>query len=584
MFSAIINIVIPVVVIVAIIAIIVAVLFLIAKSMYKVAPIDKALIITGGKEPKIIVSGGAFVIPIIRKADTFDLCMITVSAPADEIMTSTAVPIVADWTAQIRPDVRKKEKLTTAIISFKERGTEGIINDVKLTLMGAVRDVVASMTPEQILTDKEKFKKEVESNVADEMDKMGLELVSLNIQDVSDSNGYYKNIASIDAADKKQAADIKAARVDREIREQTAIERQSAEIAEANARRESELAKMDAEQIEAEKRKETDIKKAQYKAETDTAQANAEVAKELQLSLRQQEVEQRKGEVEVMRQEQANLAAQKEREVKITRSEADKETSKIKAEADANVRKIDAETSIKVAESKASAKREEAKGDADVETTKADARVAVAERDANAIKKKAEAEAEKIRATGHADAEVVKAKAEAEADGKKADLLADAEGVKAKLLAEAEGIKAKKLAEAEGERALAEARAANDKVNFEIESLKIKTEAQIQIATKTAEIMANIGQNAEFVNIGSNLPGANGNTGSGNVLIDTLSQIPSLMKVLNTENHALNGRDVKEEIKDLSDSALSGLSALHQNQEEKTAIDSSGAPSVAPEK
>lgn len=155
-------------------------------------------------------------------------------------------------------------------------------------------------------------------------------------------------------------------------------------------------------------------------------------------------------------------------------------------------------------------------------------------------------------------------------------MLADAEGVKAKLLAEAEGIKAKKLAEAEGEKALAEARAANDKVNFKIESLKIQTEAQIQIATKTAEIMANIGQNAEFVNIGgSNIPGLNGNSGSGNVLIDTLSQIPGLMKILNTENQALNGRTVASEIKDLSDSALSGLSALHH--EEKTSIAPSGA-------
>ena len=51
------------------------------------------------------------------------------------------------------------------------------------------------------------------------MYKMGLELVSLNIQDVSDNNGYYKNIASIDASDKQQAANIKAAEVERATRE-----------------------------------------------------------------------------------------------------------------------------------------------------------------------------------------------------------------------------------------------------------------------------------------------------------------------------------------------------------------------------
>ena len=56
-------------------------------SIYKVADIDKALIITGGKEPVIKVSGGSFVIPIFRKAQYFDLCMLTVKADKDEIKT-----------------------------------------------------------------------------------------------------------------------------------------------------------------------------------------------------------------------------------------------------------------------------------------------------------------------------------------------------------------------------------------------------------------------------------------------------------------------------------------------------------------
>ena len=183
MLSTVLRVIIPIVIVVVILI----ALLLLAKFMYRVVPIDKALIITGSKEPKVIVSGGAFVIPIIRKADTFDLCMITVTASKDEILTATAVPIVADWTAQIRPDVKDEEKLKTAIRSFKERGKNGIVEDVKLTLMGTVRDVVASMTPEEVLANKEAFKTEVEKNVVDEMDKMGLELVSLNIQDVSDN-------------------------------------------------------------------------------------------------------------------------------------------------------------------------------------------------------------------------------------------------------------------------------------------------------------------------------------------------------------------------------------------------------------
>ncbi len=533
--------------------------------IYKVADVDKALIITGGKEPVIKVSGGAFVIPIFRKASYFDLCMLTVSADSDEIKTSTAVPVVCDWTAQIRPCVSDSAKLRIAIISFKERGNQGIIDDVKLTLMGAVRDVVAAMTPEQILRDKEEFKKQIQSGVSDELDNMGLELVSLNIQDITDNNEYFNNIAAIDAAEKRQAADIKRAEVDKTTRQRQAVAMKEAEIAEAEAKQEAEIARMNAEQTEKEKRKETDMKLAQFKTETDTANANAEIAKELQTTIRQKEVEERKGAVEITRQEQANLAAQKEREVMITRAEAEKETKRVKAEAEASVQAIEADAKIQVAEREADASRKAAQGEADVATTKAEARVKVATNDAEAVKKAAEAEAAKARAEGEAAADVAKAKALADAEGKKAELLAEAEGIKAKKLAEAEGVKATMLAQAEGERELAAARASNDKVNFEIEKLKIQTEAQIKIATAQSEIMANVGQNAEFINIGSNIPGINGTGGTGNVLIDTLSQFPTLMKVLNTENKALNGRSVTEEVRDVSKAIGAGLGAIRGN-------------------
>jgi len=88
-------------------------------SIYKVADVDKALVITGGKEPVIKVSGGSFVIPIFRKASYFDLCMLTVSTDSDEIKTKTSVPIIVDWTAQIRPTTKDVTVLKKAIVSFK---------------------------------------------------------------------------------------------------------------------------------------------------------------------------------------------------------------------------------------------------------------------------------------------------------------------------------------------------------------------------------------------------------------------------------------------------------------------------------
>ena len=552
-----------------IVAIIVLLIFM--ASIYRVASIDKALIITGGKAPVIKVSGGSFVIPIFRKADYFDLCMLTVQADKDEIKTATAVPIIADWTAQIRPCINDPDKLRTAIISFKERGKDGIVADVKLTLMGAVRNVVASMTPEDILKDKDAFAQKVQKNVADEMDNMGLELVSLNIQDITDNNNYFNNIAALDAAEKRQAAEVKEAEVDRATREKKADARKAAEVAEANAHKETELARMDAELARSEKRKDTDLQLAQFKIATDTANADAEVAAELQMTSRLKEVEQRKGDVEVMKAEQQNLAAIKQREVMITRAESEKQKMQVQAESAAQVQAIEAEAKVKVAEREANAARTAAEGEADVDKTKATARVNVAEQDAKAVKLNAEANAQKVMAEGQAEADVAKAKAMAEAEGYKAQQLAEAEGTKAKLLAEAEGIKAKKLAEAEGEKELAAARAANDQVNFQIEKLKIETDAQIQIATASIQLMANIGQNAEFVNIGGS--GISGASDTGNVFVDTLSQIPMLMKALNAENNALNGRDVTEEVKSLSKAALAGLGALNGSEDTNTSIE-----------
>ena len=479
-------------IIIAVVVIIALVIF--CAIIYKVAPVDKALIITGGKEPKIKVSGGAFVIPVFRKAQYFDLCMLTVSANEDEIKTQTGVPIIVDWTAQIRPDINDQEKLKKAIISFKERGNEGIVNDVRLTLTGAVRDIVAGMTPEEVLRDKLKFAISVRETVSDEMASMGMELVSLNIQDITDKNGYYDNIATLDSQEKMKEAENKKAVVDQNIRSQKAESNQIASQKE-----------LEAELAVAEKERDNNLKIAEFKAQTDKANADADVAGRLQATIREQEVMAEKGKVEIVRQEQANLAAQKEKDVIATKAEAEKRRQEIEAEAIANQQKIQAEATVQVAE-----------------------------KEAAATKVTADANAEKIRKEGSAEADIIRQKG----------------------IAQAEVERQKLMAQADGERALAEARASHDKVNFEIEKLRINAQARVEIATKTASIMADIGKNAEFVNIG-------GQTGqTGNVLTDTLSSIPALMKTLNVENQALNGKSFNEELNDLVKSVAEPIKGL----------------------
>lgn len=487
--------------------------------IYRVADIDKALIVTGGKKPIVKVSGGSFVIPIFRKAQYFDLCMLTVTADRDEVKTVTAVPIIIDWTAQIRPDTSDVEgKLMKAIVSFKERGKDGIVNDVRLTLTGAVRDIVASMTPEEVLKDKQTFTEKVIHIVSDEMAKMGMELVSLNIQDITDKNGYYDNMAAPDMQAKRQEAEVTKAKVDQAIREQKAESEKKAQQAELTSQLEV-----------AEKKKDNDLKLADFKTQTDVANANAEIAGELQKTKRQQEIAVEQGRIKVVEQEQANLAAQKEKEVIATKAEANKQKKMIDAEGDANVKRIAAEMGVEVAK-----------------------------QDAEAVRTTAKAQADRVTAEGNAEAEVVRQKGIAAADVQKAQGTAEADVDRAKRMAEADGTKAQLIAQAEGEQALADARASHDKVNFELAKVEIENRTKVEIATNVATIMAEVGKNAQFVNIG----GSVGNGSTGNVLLDTLRGIPELMKVLDVENQALNGKPFNEEVEGLVKSVVGPVKGI----------------------
>lgn len=517
---------------------------IVCKIFYKVADANEALVITGGKDLIIKPSGGAFVIPIFRKAQYFPLNMRTINSDKDEIKTSTSVPIFIDWTAQIRPKKDDPELLAKAVTSFLSMKEDGINDNIKQTLTGTVQDIASSMTPLDVLKNKEEFKKKVEETVADEMSKMGMELVSLNIREISDPNGYFNDIAAIDRADKKLAAENKEAIIDQEIRQQKADSNKAAKQRE-----------LEADLAIAEDERKNKLRIAEIKIETDKADADAYIAGELQATVRKQEVVAEEGKVEVIRQEQANLAAQKEKEVEITKAETKKEQARIDADSNAQVKKIAADTDVAVAErqSKAVTIEAEAKAQKTIKEGTAEADIVV-------LKGRAEAEAKKAMLVAEAEAE--KERMLAEAEGAKAKGLAEAEAIEAKLLAEAKGEGERLKAQAEGEKQLAEARASNDKVNLEIEKAKIFAGMQVEIATKTATIMANIGENAEFVNIGGS-----GTGNGGNVLIDTMMKVPGMMKMLNVQNEALNDQPFNDEIRKLGEAIFGPAKGLLSNHE-----------------
>lgn len=459
-----------------------------AKARYKVPSAGAALVITGGKKMRVLPGGGAFVSPL-RKHQFFPLKVMTVQSEDQETQTRTLVPVVVRWTAQLRADIETEGALDRAVTGFADYEVGEISNSLQRTLDGEVRAVVATMTPEEVVQDKESFSAKVESGVRQRMEELGFKLVSLNIADVMDRNNHYHNLAAEDRETRRREAETLTAQAN----EHVAVEQARSDEA-------SQTAALVRDLNVAEKNREVILRRAAIQAETDIAQADAEIAGRIQTELRNQDLAAREGEVAVVREQQREAAARARRDVEVTEAQTDKEREVIAAESKARQREIDAEAAANVAKAAAHGA--------------ADARVVEAEGEADAISKTTEARTHEIRQTGLAEAEVARAKGEAEAAA----------------------TLAKGAADAEVQRKMAEALAANDGANLRVTLAEIQRDTTISIYTNVGKAMGRIGEHATFIDMGGS-----SSSGDGDLLSNVLGHLPELMKKLDVKSEALNG-------------------------------------------
>ena len=484
------------------------------KFRYKVASADQALVVTGGKkEPLILPGGGAFVSPN-RKFDFFPIGVMTVRSSDQETQTSTLVPIVVQWTAQLRVDVNTAGSLEKAVRGFGGYETKDIANSLQQTLDGEVRAVVAEMTPEEVVTDKVAFSERVSEGVSKRMEDLGYQLVSLNISEVSDNNQHYYNLAAADRETKREESEKLTARANQKV----AVEKAEANKIAKQAELESDLS-VD------EKEREVRLRRAKIKEETDVAEADAEIAGQLRREERNKDLAIRQGEVLVIQAKQDQDAALAQREANLTRAETDKQRSTIEAETAAKRSEIDANAFARRSEINATAQ-------ARVSETEAEGAARAA-----AAKAKGEAEAARLRAEGEAEAVKVAAKARAEEISSTG--VAEAEVRRAQGEAEAEAIRAKGDAEAEVQRKMAEAMAAHDGANLKISIAEIESTTRIAIANAISTAVNQVGSNATFIDMG-------GSATDSNLLTGVLGELPELLKKLDVKNQALNGESFSE--------------------------------------
>ena len=454
--SELINKLIPIIIIVAAVILVLMVIM----SWWKRVPQDKAGVVTGIKK-KVITGGGGIVIPVINRIDYISLSASSLEITTEDSMSSQKVPINVVSTV-----VLKVKNDTTSILKAIERFNGKDIKEVKLNmeeiLEGKLREVVSTLSVEELYSNREKFANSVQEAAATELSTMGLEIMSFTIKDVTDENGYIKSLGVKQIAEKKKEADIAQAEAERER-----------QIKVSEARRDGEQAKLATEAEISAANKEKLIKEQAYQKEIQTSKAQADVAYAIQKNITEKDVIQTEMDAELLRQERQKDIEQAAVQVEISKevknrelAERQAETAKASlqatvvqpaiAEREKQAQIADSEKYKKVAEADASAQTLKKQADAEAEATRMRG-LATAETNAIAETKKAEAEAAAIRMKAEAEATATKAKQLAEAEGIRAKQLAEAEGIRAKKLAEAEGIKAALLAEAEGMEKKAEA-------------------------------------------------------------------------------------------------------------------------------
>jgi len=364
--------------------IVVIILFL---SFWRRVPADKAIVITGLKK-RVLSGKGGLMIPLLETSCTISLENISMTTDVNEAPAKQGifVNIVGTAVVKVKNDTESILKAVEQFCSGGDKNTVTVIRTiVEQILEGKLRGIISTLTVEQINEDRASFEQRIEDDIRNELESMGLILISYTILKISTQGGYLENRAKPQIAAAKSEADIAEAERKRDT-----------EIKTASAIREGQKAKLQAETEIAQSERDKALKLEVYRAEKDKAKANADVAYKLQ------EVENNA----ILAEQQAELAEKEALVVEkrlIAEVKKPADARKYEVEVAAEAHKIE---SIKKAEAEAEAIRVRA----------------IAEADAKKIQ--AQADAEAIRAKGLAEAEAIKAKGIAEAEAK--DKLAEA--------------------------------------------------------------------------------------------------------------------------------------------------------------
>jgi flotillin len=290
----------------------IALLMMAMATLFRKAGPHEALIVYGLRGTRIIKGKGTVIVPMIESYRQLSLQLMSFDvAPQQDLYTKQGVAVTVEAVAQIKVK-SDPESIQTAAEQFltkTDTAREGLI---RLVMEGHLRGIIGQLSVEQIVKEPEMVGDRMRATCADDMTKMGLEVVSFTIKEVRDKNDYITNMGRPDIARIKRDADVAAAEAERDTAIRRAEAARAAAVAVSQADRERVLAEALSLAAQAEAQRDLEIKRAQYVETVKRQQAQADKPYDIQANIMQQQVT-----VEAVRVRQV----EKEGEIKVQEAE-----------------------------------------------------------------------------------------------------------------------------------------------------------------------------------------------------------------------------------------------------------------------
>ena len=385
---------------IAIIAIAVVIFLILLASGYVKSPPDKAYIISGLKrEPKILIGRAGIKFPFLERKDTLVLKQISIDIKTNGyVPTLDFIGVDIDAVAKVRVKT-DRDGIKLAMKNFLNMSENQIIEALTDSLQGNMREIIGTVKLKELNTDRKKFGDEVQSKAQTDMNALGIEIISCNIQRIEDEKGLIIALGQDNMSQIQKDASIAKAQAEKDVA-----------IAEAEAKRLANEAQVAAATEIAARKNELRIREAELKKESDVKQAEADAAYEIQKEEQRKTIEITTANANIARQERE--IELKKKDVEVTEQTLEAEIKK-KAEAEKFAREQRAEAELFERQKKAEAERFEREKQAEALKVQAEAEMFAKAKEAEGIRAVGEAEAKAIEAKGVAEAEALEKKAEA---------------------------------------------------------------------------------------------------------------------------------------------------------------------------